>query len=1546
MVSLRNEGRRKRKSLQIPSVINLQGFTAENNEQTIKFPEKNDQRFRSDPIGVSNIANGPVEDVILKNEETRVSTDAKLDNAENKGLDGGKMEPLLTVPESKEEIHVPALQSSCSGADDDEDNIPIGRVLIRKKKGEHLKRKREVLENNDIDNISAKSTTPVKSIALPGKDSKPVKAEQKSTPPIKDRQVKTEQKSSTLDKDKLVSVEQKSSSAGKHRRVKVEQKNNAYERSRCSKFKEGDMVWAKVKSHPWWPGQVYNPAFASSTARKSRKPDHILVAFFGDSSYGWFLESDLIPFEPNYAEKSKQSVLRSFSKAVEEAVDELSRRAALGLMCLCRNPNAFKPAKREGYASVHVEGYGMVGLYSDRQIIVARNSFQPAKLVSFVRFMAVSPWSGEDQGISGVKSVAEVLAYRAQIFTSVDGDYMEALGISESSHTAALDDNTWDQQELGFEGVRRDSAFGPTVVEEKKESPRHIKVKDLARNSIVQDKTNNKKDNYLFKRREGVHEHHPSSSEDHLMDCLVQINDLQKPATSGQVSEEEGYETDGIGKYVFQKRICSEEVRHIATKERNCSKKGLLREEPGLQETQERKREAARKGFHTRVWDTQNEVDKSMFTRRRDKTEFPNEVCSNSEVGIPNDVGFMAGKALESNDSCSLSDLLVSHIARVEARKRSSKKKQKEDMIIGNSSRDNAFPGKALEAEGKGFIDGKSFEVKQQMGPATKIVDKLDAAGHVLKEGPISDDKHLSNTSKLLDREVIDSSNKAWVANASLPCVKDNLLSANDTEGGIEASVAAIKTQKLKIAASAEMGNVTLNDRDLSGSVDHPDYDPVLPTVKESQETRNNLGCALENAGMNLVESVPLSYHSIGLQINKAAEMDVPRISHTIQVDSQVSGRFDVEKGSRKDSPDSQQKFDSIQLATKTDKVGNELPVVSADVVSEAGCNSTPTLQSRPSLDHAVIKKTKGFKRLVKFAKSSGPKDTPDSRICPSKDIHMSDTNLADDLQPPEKQLKVSVGVEGIAETLEKVRSNKAGATASSQNCGRAARPKDDEGCSSGLPDRVEGDELSCRDAGSESSESVLCQLMDDLLALALDPFYGMERDCPSKVFQAFLKFRSLVYQKSLTSLSLWEPSRTASSLLEFEDEQEAMNKCAVRESEPSLPLSDHYTIDVENVHGDGTVHTKSGELPTLANSRMQPPHPQVLKIAKSQRFEEDVMAKENRKRKLDVHSDGSVPLKRLRKLKDINSSSKRSCLEQSIQKLSGISRGDLRESMQKRKKLSKSSSVRSVDSCKSLEEPMALCMRFPRGFALPSEVQLKARFARFGPLDVSGTRIYCNSSSAQVVFKHSSDAETAYKYATENSLFGQADVSFRLKRLFQSKKETVALQRRTEPPKLLKVSNEDVSSSLSAVGQEDFSLFRSLDRHEAVEDLVESTSKSILQSQRIVQLKSCLKKPDESGNNNVKETGRVTFLLDSEESRPEPHITLDGASQTEKDVIYVSVPPSVENNAIVLLPVENNAREPDPPDISHQMLYLLKKCNDVVSDLRNSLGYVSYHSL
>lgn len=204
-------------------------------------------------------------------------------------------------------------------------------------------------------------------------------------------------------------------------------------------FEVGDMVWGKVKSHPWWPGHIYNEAFASPHVRRSKREGHILVAFFGDSSYGWFEPAELIPFDSNFAEKSQQIHSRTFLKAVEEAVDEASRRCGLGLICKCRNPNNFRLTNVQGYFLVDVPDYEPGGVYSNIQIRKARNSFKPSETLAFVKQLALAPHSGDHRSITFIKNKATACAYRRAVFEQYDETYAQAFGVQplRPSHSQA-----------------------------------------------------------------------------------------------------------------------------------------------------------------------------------------------------------------------------------------------------------------------------------------------------------------------------------------------------------------------------------------------------------------------------------------------------------------------------------------------------------------------------------------------------------------------------------------------------------------------------------------------------------------------------------------------------------------------------------------------------------------------------------------------------------------------------------------------------------------------------------------------------------------------------------------------------------------------------------------------------------------------------------------------------------------------------------------------------------------------------------------------------
>ncbi|XP_052771657.1 histone-lysine N-methyltransferase NSD2-like isoform X2 [Mya arenaria] len=65
------------------------------------------------------------------------------------------------------------------------------------------------------------------------------------------------------------------------------------------KWMVGDMVWAKVSSHPWWPCMVsYDPFTAVSTRISARRSREYHVQFFGDSAErGWIASGNLLEFK-------------------------------------------------------------------------------------------------------------------------------------------------------------------------------------------------------------------------------------------------------------------------------------------------------------------------------------------------------------------------------------------------------------------------------------------------------------------------------------------------------------------------------------------------------------------------------------------------------------------------------------------------------------------------------------------------------------------------------------------------------------------------------------------------------------------------------------------------------------------------------------------------------------------------------------------------------------------------------------------------------------------------------------------------------------------------------------------------------------------------------------------------------------------------------------------------------------------------------------------------------------------------------------------------
>ncbi|XP_065854530.1 PWWP domain-containing protein 1 [Euphorbia lathyris] len=296
-------------------------------------------------------------------------------------------------------------------------------------------------------------------------------------------------------------------------------------------FEVGDMVWGKVKSHPWWPGHIFNEAFATSSVRRTRREGYVLVAFFGDSSYGWFDPAELIPFDLHFAEKSQQINSRNFIKAVEEAMDEACRRQGLGLACRCRNRYNFRQTNVQGYFEIDVPDYEPRGVYSEIQIKKAWDSFQPGETLSFVKQMAFAPQECNQNTLEFVKNRATVSALRKAVFEEFDETYAQAFGV----HSKRVANDPVKVSAQPVKQPTRAPLSGPLVIAEAlgggKNSKKPVKVKDQS-----------KKDRYLIKRR------------DESVDSkALQIGQKQE-SSSAPATFEEGSSAVVPGDFVLQKR--------------------------------------------------------------------------------------------------------------------------------------------------------------------------------------------------------------------------------------------------------------------------------------------------------------------------------------------------------------------------------------------------------------------------------------------------------------------------------------------------------------------------------------------------------------------------------------------------------------------------------------------------------------------------------------------------------------------------------------------------------------------------------------------------------------------------------------------------------------------------------------------------------------------------------------------------------------------------------------------------------------------------------
>ncbi|XP_058083168.1 PWWP domain-containing protein 1-like [Magnolia sinica] len=493
-------------------------------------------------------------------------------------------------------------------------------------------------------------------------------------------------------------------------------------------FEAGDMVWGKVKSHPWWPGHIFNEAFASSSVRRSKREGHVLVAFFGDSSYGWFDPAELIPFEPHYGEKSRQTNSRNFMKAVEEAVDEGKRRRALGLACRCRNPFNFRPAGVEGYFSVDVEEYDPGVVYSAKQIKKARDNFQPAEALSFVQRLALTPRDREEHlSIDWIHSVATVLAYRKAVFEEFDETYAQAFGMQPVRPTR----NSLEALEQLDKALPRAPLSGPLVIAENLGERKTIKS------------LKPKKDKYLFKRREEPNDQRAVSKPGSHHVSQVQPGVLHPSA----LKEAPDAFPAQAGQYVLQRRALSAVEKHLiltsqppeygsvppaqGSEDRELQLGSVDNKKDVLQEMSGSARSDETIGSTSKISDTSNlsgKLESSGMVDHVDEKDSVLETRISESTGVDGVV--KTGKVLKRlwEDSGSEKSVMVE--------KNKKKKKKKDSGIETSPDHPPKRPKIPKDGESKRKSAGKSPGISLVEHPQMESQKRDDGVGAVLSSSP------------------------------------------------------------------------------------------------------------------------------------------------------------------------------------------------------------------------------------------------------------------------------------------------------------------------------------------------------------------------------------------------------------------------------------------------------------------------------------------------------------------------------------------------------------------------------------------------------------------------------------------------------------------------------------------------------------------------------------------------------------------------------------------------------------------------------------------
>ncbi|KAI7750902.1 hypothetical protein M8C21_024903 [Ambrosia artemisiifolia] len=173
---------------------------------------------------------------------------------------------------------------------------------------------------------------------------------------------------------------------------KVSDENEVINEEKEGEYKVTDIVWAKVKNYPWWPGQIFDRSAATEKAKKfSNKKGH-LIGYFGDQSFAWNKPPNIKPFRKNFHKLEKQSTSKPFLHAVNCALDEVARRVEFGLACSCLSKEVYDKIKSQRFVSAGIREEDSKIDGGDRFSTVS--TFKPVKAVQSVQELAREHFDG------------------------------------------------------------------------------------------------------------------------------------------------------------------------------------------------------------------------------------------------------------------------------------------------------------------------------------------------------------------------------------------------------------------------------------------------------------------------------------------------------------------------------------------------------------------------------------------------------------------------------------------------------------------------------------------------------------------------------------------------------------------------------------------------------------------------------------------------------------------------------------------------------------------------------------------------------------------------------------------------------------------------------------------------------------------------------------------------------------------------------------------------------------------------------------------------